>query len=200
MSLDHAILGFLSERPRSGYDLKTRCFANDAMSFWDADQAQIYRTLGRLEEARLVVSRRSRSAGRPDRRVHEITRAGSEELARWSATPLELGTVRDPFALQLWFGASLNDATLLDLIASRRQEHVQRLASLKNAASLLAEQRSVSDRTQVLRQTAYDGAIARERASIDWLDECIVAIEQGALPGSDADSIGQRHLFGETPA
>ena len=34
MSLDAAILGFLGERPRSGYDLKTRCFDDAAKDFW----------------------------------------------------------------------------------------------------------------------------------------------------------------------
>lgn len=200
MSLEFAILGFLSERPRSGYDLKTRCFSDDVMAFWDADQAQIYRTLDRLEKARLVTSRRRRQAGRPDRRIYDITRAGSEALAIWDATPSALPQLRDAFSLQLWFGAMLNDESLLGAVRARREMHQQRLETLRAGSVSLAQDHTLTDRVQVLRQTAYDGAIARERASIDWLDECISAIEQGALPGSDAGAIGQRHLFGDTPA
>jgi hypothetical protein len=34
-----------------------------------------------------------------------------------------------------------------------------------------------------------------QRAAIDWLDECIDAVQEGTLPGS-ARGTGQRHLFG----
>ena len=80
MSLDAAILGFLGERPRSGYDLKTRCFDGVARDFWTADQAQIYRTLERLQAAKLVRSSRKRQTGKPDRKVYSVTAAGSASL------------------------------------------------------------------------------------------------------------------------
>ena len=66
MSLDAAILGFLREHPRSGYDLKTRCFDDATKDFWTADQAQIYRTLERLQGAKLLTATRKRQAGKPD--------------------------------------------------------------------------------------------------------------------------------------
>ncbi|MGD0004493.1 MAG: PadR family transcriptional regulator, partial [Anaerolineaceae bacterium] len=40
MSLDYAILGFLSYKPFSGYDLK-KVFDNSVRHFWYADQSQI---------------------------------------------------------------------------------------------------------------------------------------------------------------
>ena len=56
MSLEHAILGFLTYRPMSGYDLK-KFFDESVRHFWSAPQSQIYRTLGRDEEA-LAAARR----------------------------------------------------------------------------------------------------------------------------------------------
>jgi DNA-binding PadR family transcriptional regulator len=200
MSLDHAILGFLSERPRTGYDLKTRCFGAGAMALWEADQAQIYRTLERLHREKLVTYSRRRSAGRPDRRIFEITHAGRDALAAWLASPLPSSPIRDPFALQLWFGASIDDSSLLDLLVTRREQHQARLDRLRTTALALAEDQTLTERSQVLRQTAYDGAILRERATVDWLGECVEAVRQGALPGADHREIGQRHLSGETPA
>jgi PadR family transcriptional regulator AphA len=49
MSLEYSILGFLSYKPFSGYDLK-KAFDNSVRHFWYADQSQIYRTLARLTE------------------------------------------------------------------------------------------------------------------------------------------------------
>src|SRR5258705_13680872 len=54
MSLAHAILGMLQTRPMTGYDLKVECFDNSIAHFWQADQAQIYRTLDKLAEDGLV--------------------------------------------------------------------------------------------------------------------------------------------------
>lgn len=198
MSLEYAILGLLSEHPRSGYDLKTRCFDGALGPFWAADQAQIYRTLERLSANKWVASRRRRQAGKPDRKIYEITHTGSEALDAWLAGPQPSPVLRDPFSIQLYFGARLSDERLREVLAARRSDHQARLDQLRSASSELAEQHPEDTRTAVLRQTAFDGAVARERAQIDWLDECIHAVEEGALPGSENEGIGQRHLFGTT--
>lgn len=195
MSLDLAILGFLGERPRSGYDLKTRCFDRDVASLWTADQAQIYRTLDRLEREDLVVSRRRRQAGRPDRKIYELTPAGRETLDTRLAEPAALPAPRDPFALNLYFSAGLSDDTLLSVLSSRRESHQRRLDSLREQAARSVENATNAPRAAVLRQTAFDGAICRERSSIDWLDDCIDAIREGAVPESDAND-GRKHLYG----
>lgn len=197
MSLDYAILGFLSEKPGTGYDLKNRCFDTSVASFWTADQAQIYRTLDRLQERRLVSSRVRRQAGRPDRRVYEITPSGRDALWAWLESASPHPAPRDAFALQLYFGAELSDDDLRSLLAERRSSHQQRLERLRSESAAIAHARDgLTERTRTLRLTAYDGSIARERASIDWLDDCIHALEQGALAGSGHEGTGQRHLFG----
>lgn len=196
MSLDHVILGLLSEHPRTGYDLKTRCFDDALKPLWSADQAQIYRTLDRLRGDKLVSSRRRRQSGRPDRHLYEITQRGRESLDEWLAAPMSPPTLRDPLLLQLYFGSSAGDEPLLDLLRARRSVHQERLEDLRAHASRVSADRALSDRASTLRLTAFDGAIVRERALIDWLDDCIDAIDGGTLPGSQAKGIGQRHLFG----
>lgn len=201
LSLEHAILGFLSEHPRSGYDLKTRCFDAALSHFWTADQAQIYRTLERLREAKLVRSTRKRQAGRPDRRIYEITQAGHDTLNAWLRSPVPPPALRDGFLIQLRFASSLEDSALTELLSSRRELHQARLDSLRANAVTLSKQHGTSARDMALRQAALDGAMASDRAAIDWLDDYLEALREGALPGSDDSGIGQRHLFGtSTPA
>lgn len=195
MSIELAILGFLSEKPRSGYDLKTRCFEGRLRSFWTADQAQIYRTLERLKDAKFVSATRRRQAGRPDRRVFEITQSGREAYASLLGAPSPLPPLRDPFLVQLYFSAHLTDDELLVLLRGRREEHQERLDELRARSRELAGMSDLTPRDSVLKQTAFDGAVSQQRALVDWLDECIEAVEEGALPGSDR-GIGQRHLFG----
>ena len=55
MSLSHALLNALLEYPGSGLELARR-FDRSVGFFWPATHQQIYRELGRLEEAGLVKS------------------------------------------------------------------------------------------------------------------------------------------------
>jgi DNA-binding PadR family transcriptional regulator len=55
MSVRHAILGLLAQRPRHGYELRAAFSAViGGDENWDVKPAQIYTTLNRLEEAGLV--------------------------------------------------------------------------------------------------------------------------------------------------
>jgi PadR family transcriptional regulator, regulatory protein AphA len=195
VSLDLAILGFLSSHPKTGYELKTRCFSGPAGALWAADQAQIYRTLDRLAKDGQVSVTRRRQAGKPDRKVYELTRAGTEALDEMLAAVAAPPPLRDPFLLQLYFGHTLDDDALVEILTARREAHQQRLDELRELSDELSKDHSLAPRDAVLRHTAFDGAIAQQRALIDWLDDCVEAASDGALPGSNR-GIGQRHLFG----
>ncbi len=200
MSLEAAILGFLSERERSGYDLKTRCFDDAARDFWTADQAQIYRTLERLQATKLVRSSRRRQAGKPDRKVYAVTPTGADAMQSWLSTSQPLQPPRDPFLMQLYFAGAQSDAQLLALLRARRAAHQSRLEDVRARAADSARDPSTSLRTAALRDSAFDGAMAVERARIDWLDDSIEAIQAGALPQQEDAEKSQRSLFGTTPA
>ena len=199
MSLDAAILGFLGERPRSGYDLKTRCFDGAARDFWTADQAQIYRTLERLQAAKLVSAARKRQSGKPDRKVYSLTDLGRDTLSSWLGTLVPLSSPRDAFLLQLYFAAESADADLVAHLRARRALHQARLDDLRANALAAAQDSGVSARQASLRDAAFSGAIATERASIDWLDDCIEGLEAGSLPAADEPET-QRPLFGPSTA
>jgi len=175
-------MGFLAEQPRSGYDLKTRCFEEQAGAFWTADQAQIYRTLDRLQAARMVTSVRKRRAGKPDRRVYLLTDAGATALAAWLASESPLAPPRDAFLVQVFFSAELSDQELVANLSARRRAHQSRLEELRCEVISHAQHVVLPQRVRLLRDAAFDGAMARERASIDWIDDTIEAIEGGKLP------------------
>jgi DNA-binding PadR family transcriptional regulator len=201
LSLEHAILGFLNARARSGYDLKTRCFDIEVRAFWSADQAQIYRTLERLRAGRLVSATRRRQSGKPDRKVYEITPAGRDAFARWETAATPLAAPRDAFLLQVFFSGEASDDAIAGLLSERRAAHQARLEDLRDEAIRLSRDHDAPARVAAMRQAAYDGAIAAERASIDWLDDILEAISDGLLPGSEVSEPGtQNPLFGWAPA
>jgi PadR family transcriptional regulator AphA len=107
MSLRFAILGFLSVRPLSGYDLK-RTFDTSVRHFWTADQAAIYRALGELEADGLVAHDRISQETRPDRKVFRTTEAGTEALDAWLALPAQIAPRREPLLIRLFFSSRLD--------------------------------------------------------------------------------------------
>ncbi len=188
MSLDHAILGFLASEPMTGYDLKTRRFRSDAAAFWTADQAQVYRTLERLDRSGLVTSKLVPQPGRPDRKVFYLSAAGRRALAEWLETPHPLPPLRDPLLLQLFFSAALEDEELLAVLASARDSYQRRLEGLrKTSAGGDATHAKDDSRETAIHGMTLAGAMAQARAAIDWIDDCRDRIGAG-LPANGVPS------------
>lgn len=123
MSLGHAILGILQLEPMTGYDLKTHYFDQSIRYFWPADQAQIYRTLDKMEESGWIRSEIEVQTGRPNRKVYQITQSGRQELRRWLSEPEHLLTFRDPFLIQIFFAGQLPDEDIFGLIEQHIAHH-----------------------------------------------------------------------------
>ena len=159
MSLEAAIMGFLAEQPRSGYDLKTHCLDEQTGPFWTADQAQIYRTLERMHTAGLVACTRKRQMGKPDRKVYRLTDAGAEVLAAWMTSPPPLTPARDPFLLQVFFSDSLADGEIVANLSARRMVHQSRLEQLRHDVVVQTDEPLMMQRRRFLRVAAFDGTM-----------------------------------------
>jgi PadR family transcriptional regulator, regulatory protein AphA len=168
VSLAHAILGLLAREPMTGYDLKTRWFDRALRYFWPADQAQIYRTLDRLEAQGWATVRVEPGHDRPNRKVYSPTAAGRAELVRWLAAPQPLPTVRDPLLVQLFCGAAVPDETLTRLLAQQAEAHRQRLAEYERLLASFQPDWGTPRQLRLWRLTLENG-IRRERAYLDWL-------------------------------
>ena len=81
MSLPHAILTALLEKPSSGLEL-TRRFDRSIGYFWSASHQQIYRELGKLERSGLIRALPSDFPTRGRRKEYEVLAAGRTELER----------------------------------------------------------------------------------------------------------------------
>jgi DNA-binding PadR family transcriptional regulator len=99
MSLPHAILGFLSALPMTGYELKTQAFDRSVAHFWPAVLPQIYRELEALEARGWATHTVHVQQGRPNRKVYTITLAGRVELDRWLRTHQPLPAHREAFLI-----------------------------------------------------------------------------------------------------
>lgn len=173
MELKHAILGLLSVRPMSGYDLG-RAFGSSVVHFWYADQSQIYRTLARLTEGALVSTEVIHQDGKPDRKVHSLTASGEAELRRWLASPLEDEQSKEPFLARLFFAAPLGRDAVLALLAERERQ----TGSLSD--TLAAVDASGDDLAAVLRRATLENGLAHAQAELAWIRATRRQLDEGA--------------------
>ena len=132
MSLEHILLGLLRE-PATGYDLKN-AFEESARHFWSAELSQIYPTLKRLEQKRMLWSRLEPSPKGPNRRVYSLTDEGRTELLRWLRSGPAVGTERFGYLAQLYFMNAIGDIRDTRAFMTALRDHLARwLAQLSSA-------------------------------------------------------------------
>ncbi|MFC8433267.1 PadR family transcriptional regulator [Streptomyces sp. NPDC057253] len=100
MSLPHAILTALLERPSAGLDL-TRRFDRSIGYFWSASHQQIYRELGKLEAEGYIRAIPEDRPSRGQKKSYEVLPAGRAELERWTAAAQDPKPHRDALLLRL---------------------------------------------------------------------------------------------------
>ena len=130
MSLDHILLGLLRQ-PATGYDLKN-AFSESVRHFWSAELSQIYPTLKRLEQRRMLRSRLEPSPKGPNRRVYTLTDEGRAELLRWLRGGPAVGTERFAYLAQLYFMDAVGDLHETRAFMTALRDHLSRwLAQLR---------------------------------------------------------------------
>ncbi|OXI34406.1 PadR family transcriptional regulator [Burkholderia sp. AU16741] len=186
MSLPHALLTALAERPGSGSELADR-FDRSIGYFWQATHQQIYRELGRLEEMGWIESLPAES-GRGRKRAYRILPAGKKELRRWIAEPEDPTPLREALMVRLRAEAVLGPAGLEDEIRRRIALHQEKLDLYLQieardflAAGDPADGDSAADdsRTKRLQHLVLQAGIANERF---WVEFSQHALDTLRLP------------------
>ena len=157
MSLKHAILGFLSFKPLSGYDLK-KAFDRSVRHFWPADQSQIYRTLKQLHKAELISMDIIPRDERLDVKVYAITEVGQVELDQWLSTPLPPSDTREPFLIQIYFAFMLKDDQAAQLI----QTEIDRIDELMPIYKTLYQTTANQDAPDEMKRPLFYSTLTLE--------------------------------------
>ncbi|GAA2429276.1 PadR family transcriptional regulator [Streptomyces glaucus] len=127
MSLPHAILTALLEKPSSGLEL-TRRFDRSIGYFWSATHQQIYRELGKLEAEGYIRALPAEQPARGQKKNYEVLPAGRAELARWSAASQDPKPLRDALLLRLRAAAVVGTAGLEADLRRHLELHQRQLA------------------------------------------------------------------------
>lgn len=179
MSLPHALLTALIEHPCSGSELAER-FDRSIGYFWHATHQQIYRELGRLEEAGWVKSTPVEDV-RGRQRSYETLSAGRKELKRWIAEGGDAPRIaRDELMVRLRAEAAIGPAGLDRDILARIERERQRLA-IYRAHEARAFVDRIDTRERKLQHLVLKAGIRMVSLRLEVLNE---ALEILALPAS----------------
>lgn len=175
MSLAHAVLTSLLEKPSSGYDLARR-FDKSIGHFWHATHQQIYRELGRMEAAGWIESDAAPDAGRTRKRLYRVLPVGRKELRRWAAEPSAPMDLRDDLMVRLRADAAVGGPGLEDEVRRRIALHEAQLRTYLEIEDRDFPPGQTPSRAGRIHHLILKKGILYEQGSIDWARQLLAAI------------------------
>lgn len=128
-TLKMSILGLLSIRPMSGYEVRKH-FLRALSPYWAAPLTQIYPTLRTLQRAGLIKGRTIHQEGRPNKRVFSLSRQGRRELIRWLAAPIAMPSMHHEFLHKMFLLNLVGPETAQENVKDYLRRSEQWLANL----------------------------------------------------------------------
>ena len=173
MSVRHAILGLLAQRPRHGYELRRGFEAlAGGEQLWEVKPAQIYSTLARLAEGGLVQQESVEQDGGPEKHIYTLTPAGQAELDAWFQSSVAGEHQRDEFFIKLLVCLAVGSVNPFRLIQVQRARLYQELHAI-------TAQRAEADPRQALAHILLlDKTIMHLEADLRWLDMVEARLEE----------------------
>ncbi|MGM0570982.1 PadR family transcriptional regulator [Marinobacter sp.] len=165
MSIQHALLTSLLEKPSTGYQLARR-FDRSIGHFWQATHQQIYRELRRMADSGWVEVEEKGDDGSRKRKVYHVLAAGREELQRWVAEPGSSGESNEALMVKLRAEAVLGPIGVRQELERLIRWHEDRLATYQaiEARDFATDNPTRGQRLQ--HQVLRKGISAEE----DWLN------------------------------
>jgi PadR family transcriptional regulator, regulatory protein AphA len=121
MSIEYAILGLLSWRSLSGYDLK-KMFQDSVALYWSGNNNEIYRTLVNLHKEGQVSMEVQLQENLPARKIYSITEKGRTELRKWLVKTTDLPQIKNTLLIQLAWADQLSAPELDELLTRYEDE------------------------------------------------------------------------------
>lgn len=184
MSLPHAILTALLEKPSSGLELARR-FDRSIGYFWSATHQQIYRELGKLERAELIRALPQDVPTRGQKKDYEVLPAGREELERWVDVREDPRVGRDPLPLRLRAAGVVGVRGLVPELRRHRDLHLLRLEEYRGFERRDYPNGPTTEQERVQRLVLL-GGVDMEAGWVSWLTRAIDELEGSGSVGGRA--------------
>lgn len=170
MDIQYALLGMVSCRPMTGYDLK-KLMQESAFMHWSGNNNQIYKALLALEDEGLVQGEVQHQEGAPSKKIYTITQEGIRELKNWLKSAPEPPESRNAFLIQLICADVLLPDELTQLIGGYENEVRMQLVIQQEKMRRGSAFTARTPREALLWQLADDNVLAALRTELDWIQD-----------------------------
>ena len=172
--LKHGILGLLNYGDMTGYEIK-EVFERSLNYFWTAQTSQIYRELQTIEKKGWAKSTRIEQAGKPDKKVFQITDEGKEELMHWLIFEDSGFTMRSPLLMKVFFMGELSVEEGINFFEIFKNEMKNYLVKLQAADQYIDSFSAIIPKkeTTVYWEMTLDFGKRNMQMYIEWADSCI---------------------------
>lgn len=189
MSLRHGILGVLTARPMTGWDL-SYYLGLTVSNAWSATSSQIYEELRKMESAGLIRSDVAPRGERGRKRIYSVTEAGDAELRRWVDEPVTYPPDRDIFRLKMIFFDITSFESMRRRLRAHQEHHEEKRQRFQNYANRLSQrlpdllQERLEKRPPIehdamveLKAFAFSGLAERAQWEIDWAQRALELVD-----------------------
>lgn len=134
VNIQDVILGFLCEKPMSGYDIKQKM--EDSVSyFFDASFGAIYPALRKMEKEGLVEKQVIQQEGKPNKNLFVITECGKTQFQNYLNSPISPTVTRSDILIRLFFGKFTTKENVLNWLDEERQKNEEMYENLERMAN-----------------------------------------------------------------
>jgi len=176
MSLKHGLMGLLSQKPMTGYDLDKE-FNASLGYFWPAQYSQIYAELDKMEKKGWLASQRVVQEDKPNKRVYTMTAEGKVEFMDWLSTPeadmKNSFSIKSAFLIRLFFANNTGKGQVLDMLRTFQEVCNSRRVEYDKAKESIIED---GDNDYVKLTVLYGEMMNQTRLA--WAEKAIAHIEK----------------------
>ena len=192
MSVRHALLALLSERPKFGLRLRQE-FESRTGEVWPLNVGQVYTTLQRLERDGLVESDDAEGEGL--QKVFKITADGGRELNLWLRTPPDsVPPPRDEMVIKVLVAVTVPGVDVRGILQVHRRHLVEVMQRYTHLKAEAAEH-------DVALALVVDAELFRLEGVLRWVDAAETRLAQtpwAADPVATTTEFGQQRRTAET--
>ena len=168
MDLRNTILGLLSWKSFSGYDLK-RIISDSEVFYWSGNNNQIYKSLIELQKEGLVTHQVQFQESLPVKKIYSITDHGLTELQQNLLAIPQIPEIHNGFLIQLAWAELLSDDEVLNLLGKYEDEIEHRLRMHQARARRTGASPERSPREIFLWERISANVISAYQAELIWV-------------------------------
>lgn len=168
MTIQSAILGLLSWKPSSGYELK-KVFEDSPYLYWSGNNNQIYKSLLELQKDGMITYETVHQDGSPSKKIYSVTEKGMAELKEWIVAGSAVPEFKKPFLIQLAWADMLNKDELSALLIRYEKELETQLILQKEKSDRQKDWPNRSPRETFLWNMISVNLMSTYQSELNWV-------------------------------